>query len=142
LPPLRDRREDVPLLVDHFLEKCVRKVGRRAELGEGVLDYLVRYEYIGNVRELENMIEQGVALAEHGVIRLEDVIPLESASKSHKPRSKVMQDVIDEAETDAILEALREVQGNRERAAELLGLSATTLWRKMKRLRIEHDRQA
>ncbi|HET6340442.1 MAG TPA: sigma-54 dependent transcriptional regulator [Polyangiales bacterium] len=142
LPPLRDRREDVSLLVDHFLEKCVRKVGRRAELGEGVLDYLVRYEFIGNVRELENMIEQGVALAENGVIRLEDVIPLDSVSKSHKARSKVMQDVIDEAETEAILEALRDVQGNRERAAELLGLSATTLWRKMKRLRIEHDRQA
>jgi two-component system response regulator HydG len=140
LPPLRERREDVPLLVDHFLEKCVRKVGRRAELGEGVLDYLVRYEFIGNVRELENMIEQGVALAENGVIRLEDVIPLDSVSKGHKPRAKVMQDVIDEAETEAILEALREVQGNRERAAEMLGLSATTLWRKMKRLRIEHDR--
>jgi two-component system response regulator HydG len=140
LPPLRDRREDVSLLVDHFLEKCVRKVGRRAELGEGVLDYLVRYEFIGNVRELENMIEQGVALAENGVIRLEDVIPLDSVSKGHKPRAKVMQDVIDEAETEAILEALREVQGNRERAAEMLGLSATTLWRKMKRLRIEHDR--
>jgi two-component system response regulator HydG len=137
LPPLRDRREDVSLLVDHFLEKCVRKVGRRAELGEGVLDYLVRYEFIGNVRELENMIEQGVALAENGVIRLEDVVPLDSVAKGHKPRSKVMQDVIDEAETEAILEALREVQGNRERAAEMLGLSATTLWRKMKRLRID-----
>jgi two-component system response regulator HydG len=141
LPPLRERREDVSLLVDHFLEKCVRKHSRRAELGEGVLDYLMRYEFIGNVRELENMIEQGVALAENGVIRLEDVIPLDSISRTHKPRSKIMQDVIDEAETEAILEALRDVQGNRERAAELLGLSATTLWRKMKRLRIEHDKQ-
>jgi two-component system response regulator HydG len=53
-----------------------------------------------------------------------------------------MQDVIDEAETTAIVAALREVQGNRERAAEMLGLSATTLWRKMKRLRLEHDRQS
>jgi two-component system response regulator HydG len=52
-----------------------------------------------------------------------------------------MQDVVDEAEASAILGALREVQGNRERAAEMLGLSATTLWRKMKRLRIEHERQ-
>ncbi|HKP64211.1 MAG TPA: sigma 54-interacting transcriptional regulator, partial [Polyangiales bacterium] len=141
LPPLRERREDVALLVDHFLEKWMRKHSRRAELGEGVLDYLMRYEFIGNVRELENMVEQGVALAEHGVIRLEDVIPLDSVQRSHKPRSKIMQDVIDEAETEAIMEALRDVQGNRERAAELLGLSATTLWRKMKRLRIEHDKQ-
>jgi two-component system response regulator HydG len=143
LPPLRDRREDVPLLVGHFLDKCVRKLGRRAELGEGVVDYLTRYEFTGNVRELENMIEQGVALAESGVIRLEDVVPLDSTAKStNRTRSKIMQDVIDEAETTAIVAALREVQGNRERAAEMLGLSATTLWRKMKRLRLEHDRQS
>jgi two-component system response regulator HydG len=142
LPPLRERREDIPLLIQHFLEKCVRKLGRRAELGEGVVDYLTRYEFTGNVRELENMIEQGVALAENGVIRLEDVVPPESAPRStSRTRSKVMQDVIDEAEAAAIVAALREVQGNRERAAESLGLSATTLWRKMKRLRIEHDRQ-
>ncbi|HEX7478046.1 MAG TPA: sigma-54 dependent transcriptional regulator [Polyangiales bacterium] len=140
LPPLRDRREDVPLLVDHFLDKFARKQGRRAELGEGVVDYLMRYEFTGNVRELENMIEQGVALAEAGVIRLEDVIPPEATSRVPRSRSKVMQDVIDEAEATAIQAALREVQGNRERAADLLGLSATTLWRKMKRLRIESDK--
>jgi DNA-binding NtrC family response regulator len=95
------------------------------------------------VRELENMIEQGVALAESGVIRLEDVIPLDGTTKPQQSRSraKMMQDVVDEAETNAIVEALREVQGNRERAAEMLGLSSTTLWRKMKRLRIELDRQ-
>ena len=144
LPPLRERREDVPLLFQHFLEKCVRKLGRRAELGEGVIDYLTRYDFTGNVRELENMIEQGVALAEAGVIRLEDVTPLEGTTKpaTSRPRAKVMQDVVDEAEASAILAALREVQGNRERAAEMLGLSATTLWRKMKRLRLEHDRQS
>jgi two-component system response regulator HydG len=143
LPPLRERREDIALLVDHFLEKCVRKLGRRAELGEGVIDYLTRYDFTGNVRELENMIEQGVALAESGVIRLEDVVPLDGSTKSaaSRPRARVMQDVVDEAEANAILGALREVQGNRERAAEMLGLSATTLWRKMKRLRIEHERQ-
>jgi two-component system response regulator HydG len=141
MPPLRDRREDIPLLVDHFLDKFARKGGRRAVLGEGVLDYLTRYEFAGNVRELENMIEQGVALAEAGVIRLDDVIPPEATSRMPKLRSKVMQDVVDEAESEAILAALREVQGNRERAAEMLGLSATTLWRKMKRLRIDPDRQ-
>jgi two-component system response regulator HydG len=139
LPPLRERREDIALLVDHFLEKCVRKLGRRAELGEGVLDYLTRYEFIGNVRELENMIEQGVALAENGVIRLEDVVPPDSAAKSGKPRAKVMQDVIDEAETAAILEALHEVQGNRERAAELLGLSYSGRCRPRGRTGRAHD---
>jgi two-component system response regulator HydG len=143
LPALRDRREDIPLLVDHFLDKFARKLGRRAELGEGVVDYLMRYEFTGNVRELENMVEQGVALAEAGVIRLEDVIPLETTTaKAQRPRSKVMQDVVDEAEASAILSALAEVQGNRERAAEMLGLSATTLWRKMKRLHIEADKPA
>jgi two-component system, NtrC family, response regulator HydG len=101
----------------------------------------MRYDFTGNVRELENMVEQGVALSEAGVIRLEDVIPLDTPDRNpNRNRSKVMQDVVDEAEANAIRDALREVQGSRERAAELLGLSATTLWRKMKRLNIESDR--
>ncbi len=57
LPPLRERREDIPLLVEHFLQKFSKKMRRTARLGEGVMDYLVRYEFPGNIRELENMVE-------------------------------------------------------------------------------------
>ena len=120
-------------------------MGRKCELGEGVLDYLERYPFTGNVRELENMIEQGMALAVDGVIRRDDIIPPEvalGAAPSVAEGSRMMQDVVDEAETGAIRAALREVGGNRERAAEMLGLSATTLWRKMKRLKIEASKTA
>jgi two-component system response regulator HydG len=139
LPPLRERREDIPVLAEHFLEKYGVKMRRRARLGEGVLDYLTRYEFPGNIRELENLIEQGVALAIDGVIHLDDIIPAElrqshSGSEIKSPRS--LQDVVDRAERDAIESVLREVDGNKEKAAELLGLSSTTLWRKMKRLEV------
>jgi two-component system response regulator HydG len=139
LPSLRDRREDIPLLVDHFLDKFCRKMHRRVILADGVLEYLSEYRFTGNVRELENMIEQGVALAADGSLRLEDITVLETPLNGNAPqaRGRSMQDVVDEAEAAAIQNALREVDGNREKAAELLGLSPTTLWRKMKRLNID-----
>jgi two-component system response regulator HydG len=150
LPPLRDRREDIPQLVEHFLEKFSKKMSRHVVAGEGVLDYLVRYEFPGNIRELENMIEQGVALALNGVVQRDDVIPPEvqlsrhrvdparagSAASEEEASGRSLQDVVDEAERKAIEAMLREVDGNKERAAELLGLSSTTLWRKMKRLNV------
>ena len=139
LPPLRERREDIPLLVEHFLEKACDKMGKRVEIGEGVLDYMMEYPFPGNIRELENMMEQGVALADEGLLRREDIVPFDAPQPASTGDSggRRMQDVIDEAETRAIEAALREVDGNKERAAEILGLSPTTLWRKMKRLEIE-----
>ena len=140
LPPLRERREDVPLLVDHFLAKYALKMRRPSRLGEGVLDFLVRYDFPGNIRELENLIAQGVALGVDGVVRLDDVVPPElrmsSAVASQGGSGRSLSDVVDRAERDAIENVLREVDGNKERAADILGLSATTLWRKMKRLEV------
>jgi two-component system response regulator HydG len=113
LPPLRERKEDIVPIAESFIEKYGKKMGRRASLGPGVMDYLLGYDFPGNIRELENLIEQGVALAQDGQIHLSDI------------------------ERDAIVRALRHAEGNKERAAELLGLSPTTLWRKMKRLQLE-----
>jgi len=138
LPPLRDRREDIPLLVDHFLAKYCRKMGVRVRLGDAVMEYIMGYDYPGNIRELENMIEQAVALAsQSGVIQLEDVAPQDlPAAPRDRPGDRTLASSVDAAERAAIEEALRDVEGNRERAAEALGLSPTTLWRKMKRLDI------
>src|SRR5687768_13057447 len=77
LPPLRERREDIPLLLEFFLAKYTRKMGRRARLGEGVMDRLLGYAFPGNVRELENLVEQGVALCTNGVIGVDDILPEE-----------------------------------------------------------------
>ena len=133
LPPIRERREDIPLLVEHFLQKSGRKMNRSVVMGEGVLDFLINYDYPGNVRELENLVEQGVALAPHGTITLDDIIPPEMFQRP-PPSPRSLQEVVDRAEREAISNVLRDVDGNKEQAAELLGLSSTTLWRKVKRL--------
>jgi len=138
LPPLRDRREDIPLLVEFFLDKLTRKMNKRAQLGEGVLDQLVTYDYPGNVRELENMVEQAVALASGGVITMDDILPQAPKKQTHT-RGRTLADIVDDAEREAVQSALRECDGSRERAAEALDISPTTLWRKMTRLGITYE---
>jgi len=138
LPPLRERREDIAPIVESFLEKYGKKMGRQASLGPGVIDYLRAYDFPGNIRELENLIEQGVALAQDGQVHLSDIVPHSNGNGGgFHPGRQSLADIVREVERDAIVNALRQVEGNKERAAELLGLSPTTLWRKMKRLRLE-----
>jgi two-component system response regulator HydG len=138
LPPLRERKEDIAPITDSFLEKYGKKMGRQASLGPGVMDYLLSYDFPGNIRELENLIEQGVALAQDGQIHLSDIVPKSNGNGAslHLGRQS-LADIVQEVERNAIVRVLRQVEGNKERAANLLGLSPTTLWRKMKRLRLE-----
>jgi two-component system response regulator HydG len=138
LPPLRERREDIPLLTEFFLAKYARKMGRRARLGEGVTERLLAYSFPGNVRELENLVEQAVALCTNGVISVDDILPEEPRAPG-APSGRTLADIVDEAQRQAIEIALRGTDGNRERAAELLDISPTTLWRKMTRLGIAID---
>jgi two-component system response regulator HydG len=139
LPPLRARREDVALLFEHFLEKYNRKMGCHARAGEGTIDALTQYDFPGNIRELENMVEQAVALSSGGLISVDDIVPAPSQTKRHvEGTGRTLADVVDAAERQAIEAALRECDGSRERAAEVLGISATTLWRKMNRLTITY----
>ncbi len=138
LPPLRERKEDIPPIVDSFLEKYGKKMTRHATLGPGVMDYLRGYDFPGNIRELENLIEQGVALAQDGQIHLADIVPSSNGNGAAlRPGRQSLAAIVQNVERDAIVRALRQVEGNKERAAALLGLSPTTLWRKMKRLRLE-----
>jgi len=138
LPPLRDRKEDIAPIAESFIEKYGKKMGRQASLGPGVMDYLFGYDFPGNIRELENLIEQGVALAQDGQIHLSDIVPKSNGNGgSLHPGRQSLADMVQEVERDAIVRALRHAEGNKERAAELLGLSPTTLWRKMKRLQLE-----
>ncbi len=140
LPPLRERREDIALLVDFFVDKYNRKMSLKARLREGVIEALAAYDFPGNIRELENMVEQAVALSGGGVIAVDDMIPaLRQPLARQATGGRALSDVVDGAEREAIETALRECDGSRERAAELLGISATTLWRKMTRLNISFD---
>ncbi|MCU0681593.1 MAG: sigma-54 dependent transcriptional regulator [Polyangiaceae bacterium] len=140
LPPLRERREDVPGLVDFFLDKYNRKMGARSRLGDGVLEALLRYDFPGNIRELENMVEQAVALSGGGLIGVEEIMP-EVPISGPGADLRSLSAVVDAAERRAIELALRDCEGSRERAAEVLGISPTTLWRKMTRLRISFDQR-
>jgi len=140
LPPLRSRREDLPDLLAFFMAKYNKKVGVRARLHENVIDALAQYDFPGNIRELEHMVEQAVALVQNGVITADDLLPPPPPSDERPPANgRVLAGVVDGAERAAIEAALREADRSREKAAELLGISPTTLWRKMTRLGISFD---
>ncbi len=142
LPPLRERREDIADLLNHFLEKYSRKMGLRPRLHENILEALLHYDFPGNIRELEHMVEQAVALVQNGVIAADDLLPPPASgvpASSAAQGGRALADVVDAAERAAIESALHDADGSRERAAEVLNISPTTLWRKMTRLGITFD---
>lgn len=138
LPPLRERREDIPLLANYFREKFSRELSKRvSRFTERAQLYLMRYDYPGNVRELENAIERAVTLAEHGEISHLDLPPalreprtplLERGSAF--PYSESM--TLAELEAEHIRRVLLHAAGNTTKAARTLGISRSTLWRKMR----------
>ncbi len=138
LPPLRDRREDIPQLVEFFLEKYNRKMGARSRLADNVMERLVLYDFPGNVREVENMVEQAVALSSGGIITMDDILP-QAPRRASATTGRTLADIVDEAEREAVHSALRAADGSREKAAEALDISPTTLWRKMTRLGITYE---
>jgi transcriptional regulator with PAS, ATPase and Fis domain len=144
MPPLRERRSDIPLLVRHFLEKHNKKrTGRPAEIAEEAMVHLWEYDWPGNVRELENLLERLVILSEDGRIELEHLPPSIRSFISEKkiPRPALGEDGLDlnsaveEFENRLIEEALRRTKGNKQAAARLLGLKRTTLVAKLRRRR-------
>jgi len=135
MPPLRERKEDIPLLAEHFLVKYQRRFGRTVRLDKDVMSHLLAYDYPGNVRELENLIEQGVALSADGVLRRSDIPIL--ADRKH-PTGSTLKERVEVTERIALETTLKSVKSLRE-AAQILGLSQTTLWRKLKKYGIDAD---
>ena len=147
LPPLRERREDIPLLVDHFLERFNRLSGKEvAGVSQEVLSILMAYDFPGNVRELENIIEHGTVLCQGGLIEgqhLPDYLqPVHSFKETgnHKSVSSKRIKWVD-MERGFILQVLRENNWNRKAAARALGIGRQTLWRRVKRLNIQPPKQ-
>ena len=139
VPPLRDRREDIPLLADHFLREFTTAYGRKPkELTPEAYVVLSEYHWPGNVRELKNLIERIVIL--NPQVRVDARhIPLNAAKKqSDRPLDRFgsLQEVREAAEREYILKKLEETNGNVTRTAELLGLERSNLYRKMKTLGI------
>ena len=142
LPPLRERSEDIPLLVQHFLQKNATQVGTEVKKIEpDSLEALVRYPFPGNVRELENAIERACALCENGVITVADLPPGvqgrgpgSAASRDNiieMPIGQRLDEFIQNEERGYIEKTLRYNNGSREKTASMLGISMATLYRKL-----------
>jgi transcriptional regulator with PAS, ATPase and Fis domain len=141
LPPLRARRSDIPLLLQHFLEKTNRKYSRDAQLTPEAMVHLWEYDWPGNVRELENIIERLVVLNDTGYI---DTDNLPSSVRAFISEKKIptptldggelnLQRAVELFENRLIDEALRRTNGNRSAAAQILGVKRTTLLSKLRR---------
>jgi DNA-binding NtrC family response regulator len=139
LPPLEERREDIPLLVRHFLSSFNERNARQVTVNGDAISLLTRMAWPGNVRELENLIERAAILSNTDRITAEDV---ERASSTGALSGKKVTEAVTTlkgAERLQIVRALREAQGNRSRAARNLGIERKTLYKKARRLGIDLD---
>ena len=144
LPALRDRREDIPLLAAHFLNRISREHGAKFTLSDEVLRTMMRHDWPGNVRELENAIERACALSSGPVLHLGDLptqLQQEGLAAHRATASRNGTDgaldlptvqTLAEMEREAILGAIRTLNGDKLQAAKLLGIGKTTLYRKLK----------
>ncbi len=138
LPPLRDRREDIPALAEHFVARSASKLGRTLRLSAEGLERLLRYPWPGNVRELENAIERAAILARADTVEPDDLPPHVAAGLQLGPSPALPKQVtLAEAERAHILQTLERFGRNHSGAAEALGIGRTTLWRKLKEYGID-----
>ncbi|OQY52332.1 MAG: hypothetical protein B6245_23730 [Desulfobacteraceae bacterium 4572_88] len=127
LPPLKERKSDIPLLITHIVKRlCAAGNARAGKISENAMEVLLNYDYPGNIRELENILEHALIICQEDVIK-----------RRHFPVSLmkkiVCQMIPDEEEATRIVAVLKQQQWNRGKAARALGINRTTLWRKMKR---------
>ena len=136
LPPLREIKDDIPYLVQHFMKKFSRDTSRQVtRLAPDALDLLMRYNWPGNVRQLENIIERAFALGEGDMISVND---LPSEIRDMDRLSTIDDACLNLVENEKVLikRALRQAKGNKAEAAQLLGINITTVYRKMEKYRL------
>lgn len=130
LPSLREHKSDIPLLVDHFLERFRSLQSAVQTFSPDAMMRLMAYDWPGNVRELENAVECGIVMSSGAIIEVIDLPSSVSVGSSIEPEAAPV--TLREAEKWAIFRALEETQGNRIDAARILGMGKTTLYRKLK----------
>ncbi|MEZ0329712.1 MAG: sigma-54 dependent transcriptional regulator [Dissulfuribacterales bacterium] len=137
IPPLRDRTEDIPLLINHFTEKATQKFGRNIKkITQEFLTPLEAYPFPGNVRELENIIERAVVLNKDGVLGINDLPPDIScaAEDDYEPNADGYS--LKHLEKDHIMSVYQRTGYNQSETAKILGISRTTLWRKLRDMKL------
>jgi transcriptional regulator with PAS, ATPase and Fis domain len=132
MPPLRERKTDIPVLVNSFLEKFSETNGKLRTISEDAMSRLMAYDWPGNVRELENAIERAVALGSGPILHAGDLpTSLQYGTGERLPHNDELLP-LEELERRAILRALKEAGGDKLAAARILGIGKTTLYRKLK----------
>jgi len=149
IPPLRDRKEDLPLLIDHFLEHFANEMGEEAhKIDQEARDLLLRYDYPGNVRELENIIERAVVISRDPVITSRDLPftrdelhdPRDEDKAATKPAAKsviTLKSAVEDLERAMIRKAMEETDSHQTKAADILGISERMLRYKLKKYRLK-----
>ena len=135
IPPLRERKDDIPLLARYFLEKHRSDLSMATDFSDDAMAALIRYDWPGNVRQLENALQQVLVLCDAEVItpdHLPDFL-MDVLSASSEKSTAAAAGLMNQAEKDAVVKALRDSGGNKRQAARLLGISKTTLYAKMKK---------
>ncbi len=134
IPPLRDRKQDIPLLAEHFLEKLARVTGSRRTLSDEALKALLAYDWPGNVRELENFLERAVAISSGSTLHLVDLPTAVQNALQLGGGPGIPPKIVPLAqlEREAIINAIEQLHGDKLQAARLLGIGKTTLYRKLK----------
>jgi len=141
IPPLRHRRDDIPLLVEHFLEKASIKTGDKKSITKEAMNLLIEYEFPGNVRELENIMERAVILQEGEQVDVEDM-PDKVRSRACSRRSLSLdkaQMTLEELEKEYLISVLEETNWQKKKASSILGINASTLYRKIQRYGLERE---
>ena len=129
MPPLRERREDILPLIELFMQKCGSGLAKHFRFTQEAIDLLLAYDYPGNVRELENIVERCVTLSSSATIGKDD-IPSFIINPEQSGKGLRLSDVAADAERSHIIKILKTTMGNKTKAAELLGISRKTLWDK------------
>ncbi|MCD4664747.1 MAG: sigma-54 dependent transcriptional regulator [Bacteroidales bacterium] len=140
LPPLRERKEDIPLLINHFLHLYSNKLNKEIKsISPAAMSFFIDYHWPGNVRELENVIERSVTLCTSKVIESADLAPSfpQKIKKIEQTRREKKDMTLEEMEKWLILDTLELHNGNQKLSAQKLGISTTTLWRKLKHYGID-----
>jgi len=138
LPPLREHKEDVPLLVHHFIEKFNIEMGEKVErISEEALDLLMEYDWPGNVRELENVIERAMVITKGNLIKAEDLHLTPQVTKEEGTAQRGKDKSIKSVEKKHIATILKENNWNVQKSAEQLGIDRVTLYNKIKKYKLK-----
>ena len=140
LPPLRDRREDIPKLVQHFMAKYNKEMGKNcSSVSDRAMGILSHYEWKGNIREFQNIIERAIIFAEADVIEVSDIGLVSASGDLAEDEDKTLQEALRRFEKDYIYRILKKHKGDKAEAAKVLGVGVSTLYRKISELEMNID---